>query len=76
MEQLEKREGIGFDQAQGLIILANFGKPKLTVGAVVILQVFHSRTGRIHVDVPLVVDSLTRVFDLHSKLRYIVIIVI
>ena len=38
--QYQIGESAGFRQQQGLVILANFGEPKLTVGAVVILEVF------------------------------------
>jgi len=40
-------ESAGFRQQQGLVILANVGKPKLTVGAIVILEVFDGPLGRI-----------------------------
>ena len=40
-------ESAGFRQQQGLVILANVGEPKLTVGAVVILEVFDGPIGRI-----------------------------
>ena len=41
--QFKKRESIGVDQTQGLSILANFRKPKLTVSTSLILQVFDGR---------------------------------
>ena len=40
-------ESAGFRQQQGLVILANVGEPKLTVGALVILEVFYGPIGRI-----------------------------
>ena len=40
-------ESAGFRQQQGLVILANVGEPKLTVGALVILEVFDGPIGRI-----------------------------
>ena len=58
---------------QGLRILANLGKPKMTVGTIVILQVFDSRIPRIQVDATLVVDSLARIFDTHTKIRDVVV---
>ena len=51
LEQFKKRESAGFDQTQGLIILANFPQPKLTIGALVIPEVFDCRVARSQVDV-------------------------
>ena len=45
--QYQIGESAGFRQQQGLVILANVGEPKLTVGAVVILEVFDGPIGRI-----------------------------
>ena len=45
--QFQIRESTGFRQEQGLVILANFGEPKLTFGAFVILEVFVGPIGRI-----------------------------
>ena len=71
--QFKKRESTGIDQMQGLSILANSGKPKLTVGTFVILQVFDSHVSWIQVDVQLIVYSLARISDTHAKVRAIVI---
>ena len=45
--QSQIRESAGFRQQQGFVILADVGEPKLTVGAVVILEVFDCPIGRI-----------------------------
>ena len=45
--QYQIGESAGFRKQQGLVILADFGEPKLTVGAVVILEVFDGHIGRI-----------------------------
>jgi len=45
--QYQIGESAGFRQQQGLVILANVGEPKLTVGAIVILEVFDGPLGRI-----------------------------
>ena len=45
--QYQIGESAGFRQQQGLVILANVGEPKLTVGALVILEVFDGPIGRI-----------------------------
>ena len=47
LAQLQKGESTDVHQMQGLVILANVGEPKLTVGAVVILEVFDGPIGRI-----------------------------
>jgi hypothetical protein len=47
MTQFQVGESTRFRQKQGLVILANVGEPKLTVGAVVILEVFDGAIGRI-----------------------------
>ena len=39
--QFEKRESTDIHQSQSLFILANFGKPKWTVGTVMIPKVFN-----------------------------------
>jgi len=48
----------------------------LTVGAIVILEVFDGPIGRIYVYVQLVIESLARIFDVKSKVRDIFIFVI
>jgi hypothetical protein len=45
----------------------------LTVGALVILEVFDGPISRIKVDVQLVIDSLARIFDVKAKVRDVVI---
>ena len=50
------------------------GKPKLTVGAIVIFEVFDSCVGRTQVNLQLVVDGLARIFHIHAKVRDVVII--
>ena len=45
--QFQKRESTDIYQLQGLVILANFVYPKLTVGAVVVLEVFYCPICRI-----------------------------
>ena len=45
--QYQIGESAGFRQQQGLVILANVGEPKLTVGAVVILEVSDGPLGRV-----------------------------
>jgi uncharacterized Tic20 family protein len=73
MTQSQKRESTRFHQSQGLMILANFGKPKLTIGTIVILHVFDSRISRAHVNILVVVYSLTRIVYIQPKVGYIVI---
>jgi hypothetical protein len=43
MIQFQKGESTGFYQMQGLIIMAYGMQPKITVGAIVILEVFDHR---------------------------------
>ena len=77
LNQFKKGESTGFHQTQGLSILANVWKPKMTVGSLVILEVFFSRVAWSQVDVQqLVVCSLTRIFDTHSKVGDVVVILI
>ena len=52
------------------------GKPKLTVGTFVVLQVFDSGLAWTQVYVKFVVYSLARIFDLHTKIRDIILSVI
>jgi len=47
LTQYQIWKSTGFHQQQGLFILANVGEPKLTVGAVVISEVFDGPIGRI-----------------------------
>ena len=72
MTQFQKRESTGFRKMQGLSVLANICQPKLTVSAFVILQVFDSLIRRVRVDIHQVVNSLTRIFDVHAKVRNLV----
>jgi len=74
--QFEIWESTDFRQSEGLIILANFGQPKLTVGAIVILEVFEGPIGWIQVNIQLVIKSLARILDLHAKVRYVVVYII
>ena len=73
MSQHKERESTDLDKSQGLGILANFGEPKLTVGTIMILQVFHSRMTRHQVDVQLVIESLTRILNIQAKVNDIVL---
>ena len=45
----------------------------MTVGAIVILEVFDGPIGRIYVYVQLVIESLARIFDVKAKVRDVVI---
>ena len=74
LKQFKKRQSTDFDQTQGFIILTNIGEPKLTVGTIMILQVFHSRMTRHQVDIQLVIESLTRILNKHAKVNDIVLI--
>ena len=76
MAQLKKGESTGFYQSQGLIILANFGNPKLTFGTIVILEVSDGSIDRTYIDFQLVIESLARILDIQAKVRHIVLIVI
>ena len=76
LKQFKKRESIGFDQTQGLCILTSVGKPKYTICAIVILEIFNSRIPRIHVDVQFIIDSLARIFDKHAKVTDVIILII
>jgi len=58
------------------VILAFSGEPKLTVGAVVKLKVFDSFVDWIHVNIQLVVHSLTWVFHKYAEVKYVVIQII
>jgi len=73
MTQFQVGESTRFRQKQGLVILANVGEPKLTVGSIMILEVFDSPIGRIYVNVQLVIESLARIFDVKTKVRDIVV---
>jgi hypothetical protein len=73
LTQYQIGESAGFRQQQGLVILANVGEPKLTVGVVVILEVFDGPIGRIYVNVQLVIESLARIFDVKAKVRDVVV---
>ena len=74
LTQFQKREGTGIHQSQGLIILANVGEPKLTVDAIVVFEVFDRRMCRVQVNIlGGIVYSLTRIFNIHAKVRDVVI---
>ena len=68
LAQPQKRESTDIKQMQGLGILAFFAKPKLTFGAFVIPEVSGGRVAGSQVDFTLVVDRLTRIFDIHAKI--------
>jgi len=74
--QFQKRESTGIYQSQGLTILASAGKPKLTVGTLVILKVFNGLKLRLRIYIHLVIYSLTWIFDVHAKVRDVVIPII
>jgi len=74
--QLQKGERTDVHQMQGLGILANCAQPKRTVGAFVILEVSGGRVAGSQVDFALVVDCLARIFDVHAKVRDVVLNVI
>ena len=46
----------------------------MTVGAIVMLEVFDGPIGRIQVNIQLVIESLARIFDVKAKVRDVVII--
>ena len=48
----------------------------MTVGTIVILEIFDSCVGWTQVNIQLVVDGLTRIFDIHAKVRGVDIILI
>ena len=76
LAQLQKGESTYVHQMQGLGILANCAQPKRTVGAFVILEVSGGRVAGGQGDFAFVVDCLARVFDIHAKVRDIVLICI
>jgi hypothetical protein len=76
MTQSQIGKSTRFRQKQGLFILANFGEPKLTVGTLVILEIFDGPIGRIYVNVQLVIESMARIFDVKAKVRDIVLYII
>ena len=71
--QFQKIKSTDIDQSQGLFILANIGKPKLTVGTSVIFEVFNGLVLWVRVNIHHVVYSLTRIFNVHAKVRNIVV---
>ena len=73
LAQLQKGESTDVHQVQGLGILANCEQPKRTVGAFVILEVSGGRVAGSQGDFALVVDCLARVFDIHAKVRDVVL---
>jgi len=72
--KFQKRESTDIHQSQGLFILANFGQPKCTVGASVILQVFNGLMLQVQENIQLVIYSLTRIIDIHAKVRGVVVL--
>ena len=76
LAQLQKGESTYVHQMQGLGILANCAQPKRTVGAFVIPEVSGGRVAGSQGDFALVVDCLARVFDIHAKVRDVVLNVI
>ena len=69
LNYLKKRKRARVYQAQSLRILTNSRKPKMTVGAIVVPEVFGSRIPRIKVDIQLVVYDLTRISNAHAEVR-------
>ena len=62
-------------QSQGLIIFANVREPKVTIGAIMILEVFDGPPFiRIQVNIKLVIKSLARILDNQTKVRDVVIL--
>ena len=76
LAQLQKGERTDVHQMQGLGILANCAQPKRTVGAFVIPEVSGGRVAGSQGDFEVVVDGLARVFDIHAKVRDVVLKVI
>ena len=74
LTQSQKRESTRLHQPQGLLIIANFWNPKVTVGTIVILHVFDSLISRAHVNMLVVVYSLARIVYIKPKVGDIVII--
>ena len=74
--QFQIRESTDIHQLKGLFILAYFGKPKCTIGAIVIFEVFNGLILRLRVYILLVIYSLTWVFDVHAKVRDVLILMI
>ena len=74
LTQSQKRESTRLHQSQGLLIIANFWNPKVTVGTIVILHVFDSLISRAHVNMLVVVYSLARIVYIKPKVGDIVII--
>jgi hypothetical protein len=74
--QSQKGERTGFQQSQGLVILTNFGQPKLTIGAIVIPEVFDGSLRWIQVNIQVVIESLARVFNIHTQVGGVVRMII
>ena len=73
LAQLQEGESTDVHQMQGLGILANCAQPKRTVGAFVIPEVSGGRVAGSQDDFAIVVDCLARVFDIHAKVRDVVL---
>ena len=71
--QFQKRERSRLIKMQGLLILANFGEPKFTILTYVKPEVFNGPIVRIEVNIQMVIESLARIFDTHTKVRDIVL---
>jgi len=74
LTQFQIRESTGINQLQRLFILANVGQPKVTISAIVKLEVFGSRIPRIQVNSHFVIENLARIIDVQAKVRYVVIV--
>jgi hypothetical protein len=74
--QSQKGERTGFQQPQGLVILTNFGQPKLTIRAIVIPEVFDGSLLWIQVNIQVVIESLARVFNIHAQVGDVVRMII
>ena len=72
LTQSQKGERTGFQQTQGLVILTNFGQPKLTIRAIVIPEVFDGSLRWIQVNIQVVIESLARVFNIHTQVGGVV----
>jgi hypothetical protein len=74
--QSQKGERTGFQQSQGLVILTNFGQPKLTIGAIVIPEVIDGSWRWITVNFQVVIERMARVFNIHTQVGGVVRMII
>ena len=72
VSQSQKGERTGLQQPQSLVILTNFGQQKLTIGAIVIPEVFDGSLRWIQVNIQVVIESLARVFNIHTQVGGVV----